>query len=200
MTKDNRDGPDGMLIDVDRAWLRGEKEYGHRQQRYDRRQKIRQRVRNTFLDFAFLFEHLDRSDREQLFLEFFEDSDAQEALALTLGFVYLAQDRVPVWFRFKPLLQQGVRCAERKLAAENRSGDGGDDMPEPFIDVEFDVHRVDPFEIDYADVAQKLEAGEWSEISDAEAHWFLRMYSSAEEFDPEVPQRQLREWSPDTED
>lgn len=59
-----------MLTTEDRRWLTGEKEYtgDHaKQQRYQRRRDIRERVRNSVLDFTILFDDLEEQERERIF-------------------------------------------------------------------------------------------------------------------------------------
>jgi hypothetical protein len=59
-----------MLTTEDRRWLTGEKTYEGehaKQQRYQRRRDIRERVYNALLDFTILFEQLDAAEREKLF-------------------------------------------------------------------------------------------------------------------------------------
>ena len=59
-----------MLTTEDRRWLTGEKSYEGKhakQQRYQRRRDIRQRVQSTILDFTILFEHLEEAERAKLF-------------------------------------------------------------------------------------------------------------------------------------
>lgn len=62
----NEDRDRGFLAPIDRAFLRGEKDYEHRQSTYDRRQTIRDRTRNALLDFAVLYEHLSDDQREKI--------------------------------------------------------------------------------------------------------------------------------------
>lgn len=59
-----------MLTTEDRRWLTGEKIYEGehaKQQRYQRRRDIRERVYNSLLDFTILFQHLEETEREKLF-------------------------------------------------------------------------------------------------------------------------------------
>ncbi len=59
-----------MLTTEDRRWLTGEKRYEGehaKQQRYQRRRDIRERVYNSILDFSILFEYLEQDEREKLF-------------------------------------------------------------------------------------------------------------------------------------
>ena len=59
-----------MLTTEDRRWLTGEKEYEGehaKQQRYQRRRDIRERIYNSILDFTILFHHLEEEERKKLF-------------------------------------------------------------------------------------------------------------------------------------
>jgi len=59
-----------MLTTEDRRWLTSEKIYEGehaKQQRYQRRRDIRERVYNSLLDFSILFDHLEADEREKLF-------------------------------------------------------------------------------------------------------------------------------------
>ncbi|RJT04741.1 hypothetical protein [Halococcus sp. IIIV-5B] len=59
-----------MLTTEDRRWLTGKKEYEGehaKQQRYQRRRDIRERIYNSILDFTILFHHLEEEERKKLF-------------------------------------------------------------------------------------------------------------------------------------
>lgn len=59
-----------MLTTEDRRWLLGEKTYSGKhakQQRYQRRRGIRERVYNSILDFSVLYENLSDSESEKVF-------------------------------------------------------------------------------------------------------------------------------------
>ncbi|WP_281195388.1 hypothetical protein [Halorubrum sp. F4] len=61
-----------MLTTEDRRWLTGSKAYEGehaKQQRYQRRRDIRDRIYNSLLDFSIVFEHLEEAEREKLFRE-----------------------------------------------------------------------------------------------------------------------------------
>lgn len=65
-----------MLTSEDRRWLTGEKTYEGqhaKQQRYQRRRDIRERVYNAILDFSILFDHLDDAERSKIFGEVVDD-------------------------------------------------------------------------------------------------------------------------------
>lgn len=61
------DRPRGILSQADRQFLRGEKEYNSEQSKRDARYRIRERVKNSILDFSILYQHLDQRDRDQIF-------------------------------------------------------------------------------------------------------------------------------------
>lgn len=65
-----------MLTTEDRRWLTGEKTYEGqhaKQQRYQRRNDIRERVYNSILDFTILFEELDDDERAAIFGDVIDD-------------------------------------------------------------------------------------------------------------------------------
>ena len=65
-----------MLTTEDRRWLTGEKEYDGqhaKQQRYQRRRDIRERVSNSMLDFSILLEALDDDECREIFGDISDD-------------------------------------------------------------------------------------------------------------------------------
>lgn len=87
-----------MLTTEDRRWLTDEKTYEGehaKQQRYQRRRDIRDRVYNSILDFTILFQHLEEAEREKLFGHIagdgshqIDDPDAfEEGIADALAFL-----------------------------------------------------------------------------------------------------------------
>jgi hypothetical protein len=86
-----------MLTTEDRRWLTGEKAYEGehaKQQRYQRRRDIRERVYNTLLDFSILFAHLEERERAKLFgsdsaerRERFRDADLEAGVRDGLAFL-----------------------------------------------------------------------------------------------------------------
>jgi hypothetical protein len=65
-----------MLTTEDRRWLTGEKEYDGqhaKQQRYQRRRDIRERVSNSMLDFSILVDALDDDECQEIFGEISDD-------------------------------------------------------------------------------------------------------------------------------
>lgn len=86
-----------MLTTEDRRWLTGEKTYEGehaKQQRYQRRRDIRERVYNSLLDFSILFEHLEEDERQKLFgapgtrqKQLTDDRDLTNGIRDALGFL-----------------------------------------------------------------------------------------------------------------
>ncbi len=79
-----------MLTTEDRRWLTGEKGYEGehaKQQRYQRRRDIRERVYNSLLDFTILFDHLEDEEREKLFERLRAEGEFTDGLRDALAFV-----------------------------------------------------------------------------------------------------------------
>lgn len=127
MTADSQyhlDRDSGLLTKKDRAYLLGETEYEDDQQERNRRQYIRDRVRNGVMDFALLF-RLERRDREQIFRSLNQTAavnsseDAKEfqhmleGLKAMLWISYFASFTSNV--SFNEILEEGIGKAEREL-------------------------------------------------------------------------------------
>lgn len=89
-----------MLTTEDRRWLTGEKTYEGeyaKQQRYQRRRDIRDRVYNSVLDFSILFDHLEPGECEKLFDAATDEADPafiaglRDALAFILYHTGIAE-------------------------------------------------------------------------------------------------------------
>lgn len=87
-----------MLTKDDRSFLRGEKTYSGehaKQQRYQRRRSIRDRVHQSVIDFSLLMDHLPEEEREKIFggaQEGIEDEEFVNGLRDTLAFVLYGTD------------------------------------------------------------------------------------------------------------
>lgn len=71
----------GIFSDADREYLRGDKEYEHRQSKHKREQAIRRRFYNALKDMRFLGEQVDREDRQQIL----DLNDPEERYEIDLG-------------------------------------------------------------------------------------------------------------------
>lgn len=83
----------GILTPADRRYLRGDEELTEGSE-YNTRRRIRERVRNSILDFAILYDHLDESDRSKIFKtdegawRAWEDAELHNGLRDTLALVF----------------------------------------------------------------------------------------------------------------
>ena len=82
----------GILTESDKAWLRGEVEYEHRQTAADRRKQIRDRVSAALEDFALLNEHWS-PDEQRKMVENLDDPSRRGADVIE--FVYRALNEIP---------------------------------------------------------------------------------------------------------
>ena len=118
MTQDQDRGRGGLTPE-DRAFLSGETEYQYQQSEVNTRRRIRERVRNTLLDFPLLLYYLADDDFEQM-IDSFEGMtqrrELKRALASMVGFVYfesLTGDR-----GFEYYIARGIERAEDRRHQE----------------------------------------------------------------------------------
>jgi hypothetical protein len=138
--EDDRDR--GVLTAADRAFLRGEREYGSVQAERNARARIRRRVVDALLDVPLLVEALAERDRELVFDRLDEaGTDGFDALVATLALCYEGAQRTGVDFR--TVVREGVTLA---TAREDRSAT---------VDLELTYHAMDADQL-----LAKLEAGE----------------------------------------
>lgn len=78
----------GILGSVDRQYVRGEKEYAHRQTAYDRRQTIKNRVRHSLLDLSLLSRELDDELLEDVLGDYRENDQIREGIVDTIALVF----------------------------------------------------------------------------------------------------------------
>jgi len=142
-----------MLTKTQRAFLKGEKEYTGehaKQERYQRRQAIKERVENTLRDFELLFETWDERGSGSLFGDDPARGDTGRALSTILALIYLeTYDRG----RFEQLLQRGVNQAEGRL-----NPDGG------LTRVDFEVSRMPTVDMEDA-IRRYRKRGNLSDMS-----------------------------------
>ncbi|PSQ19691.1 hypothetical protein BRD00_01105 [Halobacteriales archaeon QS_8_69_26] len=103
----------GILSPADRAYLRGDREYGSVQSERNARARIRDRVEQSVLDFELLVECLPEGDRELVFGKRFDEGEGVEgfdALVSMLAFCYLAVGDTEL--DFETVLREAVNVAE----------------------------------------------------------------------------------------
>lgn len=180
----------GILSEIDRKYLLGEKQYGHRQTRYDRERAIRERVVEALLDFALLYEYLPERDRQRIFNELAERDGADIAFASVFAFLYHGSLEQEVrHFDFGKLLEIGVREGEYRQQPEFL-------RDRRAINVVFYVESDSLFDqnVDISRIVRKIEQGRWHELTDKDLRHFIRINALTEEFDPDrVVQRTQEE-------
>lgn len=102
--------PRGILSQTDREYLCGLKEYAQPQTDANRRQEIRERVRNGMKDFVLLVFGLPEKQREQIFETLEEEDELADVLGLMVTFVYLGLDNERP--RFETCLERAILQAE----------------------------------------------------------------------------------------
>ena len=142
-----------MLTKTQRAFLKGEKEYTGehaKQQRYQRRQAIKERVENTLQDFRLLFETWDERGSGSLFGEKPSRGETGKGLSALLALAYLE-----TWERgrFEQLLYRGVNQAEDRIHPE-----------EGLLRVDFDVDRMPAVDMEDA-IRRYRKRGELSDMN-----------------------------------
>lgn len=177
---DSRDR--GILSPTDRKFVKGEKEYNHRQTASDRRKEIRERLYNSLLDLSLIFNHMDEDEVARVFSP--DDTEQQafvEALTDGLGMIYRETFPATTIPAFKTLLSAGVSRAERQIAGSDGLG----------VSVTFDVERSSPVEFDLDEIGEKIRLGKTDEIPVEALRIYTRYYARSDEFDPEIPQQVL---------
>jgi hypothetical protein len=127
----SEDRSTAMLTKTQRAFLKGEKEYtgDHaKQQRYQRRKAIKERVENTLLDFQLLFETWDERGSGELFGEDPARGETGRGISTLLALLYL---ETYDGGQFEQLLYRGVNQAEEQI----HPGEG-------LLRVDFEVERM----------------------------------------------------------
>lgn len=114
MSGDN-ERPRGILTPADRALLRGEVEFEHKQQYSNRRQDIRQRIANGILDFQTIQHLLSDNDRKRIFRDPGRESDVEdpqfhESIRALLYWIHLGLKQQN--YDFEGLLNEAVEDAE----------------------------------------------------------------------------------------
>lgn len=159
----------GILTPSDREYLLGRKTDYTEHSKKQKRNRIRRRLRNAILDFTIIFEHLEDRDRETVFNPEDESRDAYtRGITDMLAFLHLGT--MGYYTPFKNMLSQGVNKAEQELAGSDYR----------MVTVDFNVDPVGQIDVD--DVIDKLEFGEFDEITDEELRAFVRLLTESDDF------------------
>lgn len=169
----------GILTPSDREFLLGRKRDYTDHSKKQKRNRIRRRIRNSFLDFTILFEHLTDRDRQTVF-----DPDDEDRAAYTQGIVdllaFLHLGTMGYSTPFKDMLAQGVYKAEQELAGSDYR----------MVNVYFNVDPVGQIDVD--EVVDKLIAGRFDEITDDELRAFVRLLAESDDFSPEPMREDIK--------
>ncbi|EJN57714.1 hypothetical protein [Halogranum rubrum] len=159
----------GILTPSDREFLLGRKTDYTEHSKKQKRNRIRRRLRNSILDFSILFDHLEDRDRETVFNpEADARDDYTQGVIDMLGFLHLGTMGYHV--PFKDMLGQGVNRAEQKLAGSDYR----------MVTVDFNVDPVGQIDVD--EVVDKLDGGNFDQITDEELRAFVRLMTESEDF------------------
>ncbi len=169
----------GILTPSDREFLLGRKTDYTEHSKKQKRNRIRRRIRNAILDFTIIFEHLDDRDRETVF-----DPEDAEREAYTRGITdmlaLLHLGTMGYSTPFKDMLARGVYKAEQELAGSDYR----------MVNVYFNVDPVGQIDVD--DVIDKLERGQFEEITDEELRAFVRLLAESDDFTPEPMREEIK--------
>lgn len=105
------DRPRGILSMTDREYLCGLKDYAQPQTDANRRQDIRERVKNGLEDFWLLVLFLKRDEREKIVEDLGQDA-TEEVIASMAAFSYLALEQDQP--RFEECLERGILMAANR--------------------------------------------------------------------------------------
>ncbi|WP_101294783.1 hypothetical protein [Halegenticoccus soli] len=170
----------GILTPSDREFLLGRKTDYTEHSKKQKRNRIRRRLRNAILDFTILFDHLEDRDRETVFNP---EDEAREAytqgITDMLGFLHLGT--MGYYVPFKDMLAQGVNRAEQELAGSDYR----------MVTVDFNVDPVGQIDVD--EVIDKLEFGDFDEITDEELRAFVRLLAESEDFSATSMRSEMKE-------
>ncbi|QLG28074.1 hypothetical protein HUG10_11145 [Halorarum halophilum] len=179
-TAADADRPRGILTPSDRDFLLGRKTDYTEHSKKQKRNRIRRRVRNAILDFSILFEYLEERDRNTVFDPDDEDREAYtQGITDMLAFLHLGT--MGYYTPFKDMLSEGVGKAEQQLAGSDYR----------MVNVEFNVDPVGQIDVD--EVVEKLENGEFAQITDTELRAFVRLLTMSEEFSPAAAREEIKE-------
>lgn len=102
------DRPRGILSPTDREYLCGRKEYAQPQTDANRRQEIRERIKNGLKDFVYLWAFLESDERQKVFKELGEE-ETDEAIESMVTFAFLGIDQNTT--RMEECIERGVLAA-----------------------------------------------------------------------------------------
>lgn len=120
--------PRGILSKTDREYLLGAKSYENEQSEANRRQDIRDRIKNSLKDFKLIWALLEENDRNQVFSSLDEGS-VDNSIEAMVSFIYLGLNGdIP---RIEKAIKRGI------LAGENAISDGETKQVDVSINIDY---------------------------------------------------------------
>lgn len=151
--------PRGILSKTDRDYLCGLKDYAQPQTDANRRQDIRERVKNGLKDFALLWMFLERKERDKIF-EALGEEGTDEVIESMIGFAYLSLDQDTT--RFEECIERGVLGAANADKMFRSAGRATD------VDASIDIEYTPDLDKLY----QRFQEG--GQLSDADVGLLVR--------------------------
>lgn len=174
----------GFLSGADRKWLLMSREdfiEEHSRQYWgQRRDKITERLRNAFLDFSLVFEHLGEDERAKVFGrkpgQPIPDPDVRRGVRDALALIY-RETKAPEGqgSPFEKLLEHAINLGEAEPGAQ---------LLAPYK-VDFEVEKMHDV-IDYEVLLDRVEAGNTSSLSEQEMEILLQFLTSTGSVDTET--------------
>jgi hypothetical protein len=120
--------PRGILSKTDREYLLGAKSYENEQSEANRRQDIRDRIKNSLKDFKLIWALLEENDRNQVFSSL-DDESVDNSIEAMVSFIYLGLNGdIP---RMEKAIKRGI------LAGENAISDGETKQVDVSINIDY---------------------------------------------------------------
>lgn len=118
----------GILSKTDREYLLGLKEYENKQSEANRRQDIRNRIKNSLQDFKIIWPLMDKRDRDQVF-DSLDRRTVDDSIEAMVSFIYLGLNQdVP---RIEEAIRRGI------LAGKNIDTEAGARQVDISINVDY---------------------------------------------------------------
>lgn len=125
---DGQQRPRGILSKTDREYLFGSKNYENEQSEANRRQDIRDRIKNSIKDFKIIWALLEESDRNQVFSSL-DNETVDDSIQAMVSFIYLGLNGdIP---RIEECIKKGI------LAGENASSEGETKQVDVSINIDY---------------------------------------------------------------
>jgi hypothetical protein len=154
--------PRGILSTADREYLFGQREYEHPQSEANRKQDIRERIVNSFLDFSALALRLSEEEREKVFDELLSEHQFEEPFASTISFLYLGLGED--LGKLEKIIEDGVYIGANSSRIGRWSGEVAD------VDTSINVER----QPDRSEIIAKFEEGNTDQLTPAEIGFLVR--------------------------